>query len=484
MSRTFGAAVLSRLGKPVFSKLFHLKFAAGFVASAVILASVVSTSPLVAGGMVPNEKGPTAQNKLPKGASSVWWQRVQRGLAAGEYNPSRNKRGLQAPNRAHNLRTYFSTKGIDLYEREVDWPLVGLSLNAMGRGDLLSPVKAGIVARAGKRVEIRRPGVVEWYENTPKGLEQGFTLDRLAKGEGALVLDIAVDRAKALLRGDYIEMQTASGRRLRYSKLVAIDANGTKLASRMETPSPGHLHLVVDDAKAVYPIVIDPLLTAIEDAFLETNRSGPDFFDPPAFGISVDSAGDVNADGFDDVVVGAWGWDGGETTEGAAFVFLGSAVGIVGNTPETAHAHIESNLAAGRLGWSVAGAGDVNGDGAGDIVVGAYLYDSIRSFSEINANTGQPWGDLQVTGAAFVFHGSATNGITGTNPLDADAFLQAHALETFLGASVASAGDINGDGFSDIILGAPWTVSPFRKFRALLPTMSRPTTAAVIPVPP
>ena len=271
------------------------------------------------------------------------------------------------------------------------------------------------MARAGKRVEIRRPGVVEWYENTAKGLEQGFTLEHPAKGTGALVLDIAVDRAKALLRGDYIEMQTASGRRLRYSKLVVIDANGTKLASRMETPSPGHLHLVVDDAKAVYPIVIDPLLTAIEDAFWRLTDLVR-IFRSPAFGISVDSAGDVNADGFDDVVVGAWGWDGGEVTEGAAFVFLGSPSGIVGNTPETAHAHIESNQAAARLGWSVAGAGDVNNDGAGDIVVGAYLYDSIRNFSETNTPTGDPWGDLQVTGAAFVFHGSAANGITGQVP--------------------------------------------------------------------
>ena len=49
--------------------------------------------------------------------------------------------------------------------------------------------------------------------------------------------------------------------------------------------------------------------------------------------------------------------------EGAAFVFLGSAAGIADGNPATAAAQLESNQADARLGWSVAGAGDVNGDG-------------------------------------------------------------------------------------------------------------------------
>ena len=71
---------------------------------------------------------------LPRGASQNWWRRVQRGLAESEYYPSHNRRGLQAPNRAHNLRTYFGPTGIRLHDRTaVGGPeLAGLTLAGIG----------------------------------------------------------------------------------------------------------------------------------------------------------------------------------------------------------------------------------------------------------------------------------------------------------------------------------------------------------------
>jgi hypothetical protein len=169
---------------------------------AMALPGATGSGPAADDGDVSGKEARPARTKLPKGVSADWWQRVQRGLAAAEYNPSRNSRGLQAPNRAHNLRTYFSPDGIHLRDRMLDRPLVGLSLSGTGRGDALAPVTAGDVARSGKRIEIRRPGIVEWYENTAKGLEQGFTLEGRPDGEGALVLDMAVKHARARLRGD------------------------------------------------------------------------------------------------------------------------------------------------------------------------------------------------------------------------------------------------------------------------------------------
>jgi len=275
--------------------------------------------------------GSVSPAKAPNGVSANWWRSVQRGLAEAEYHPSKSAKGLQAPNRAHNLRTYFGPTGIRLHDRTAvgGTRLVGLSLAGLGRGGDLAPVAAGQVAQSGKRVEIRRPGIVEWYENTPKGLEQGFTLATRVGGKGKLVLEIAVERAKALLRGNFIEMRTDSGRRLRYGKLIVQDATGRILVSRLEAPSPQRIRLVVVDAGAVYPLVIDPLVTGTRDAILESNDPDTGSFDSAIFGNSVAGAGDVNGDGFADVIVGAPGWDNGLFDEGAAFVFLGSAGGIV-----------------------------------------------------------------------------------------------------------------------------------------------------------
>jgi flavodoxin len=155
-------------------------------------------------------------------------------------------------------------------------------------------------------------------------------------------------------------------------------------------------------------------------------------------GISVAGAGDVDGDGYADVVVGAATYDAGETDEGAAFVFLGSAAGILDADPAAAATQIESNQAGAWLGWSVAGAGDLNGDGYGDIIVGASDYDAGETDE----------------GAAFVFLGSAA-GIPDGDPTSANARLEADQAYAYLGWSVAGAGDLNGDGYGDVIVGAP-----------------------------
>ena len=190
-----------------------------------------------------------------------WWKNVQRNLAEYEYHPSENGKGLQAPNRAHNLRTYFDSTGIRVYDRTEaagSPELAGLSLVRIGRGDALVPVSEGKVSHAGTRVEIRRDRIVEWYENSAKGLEQGFTLEQQPPGEGPLVLELAVAGAQATLDYQSVMLTTNQGRRLRYGKLIAIDAAENTLNSRMEVPSPQHIRLVIQDTGANYPLIIDP----------------------------------------------------------------------------------------------------------------------------------------------------------------------------------------------------------------------------------
>ena len=374
-----------------------------------------------------------------------WWRGMQHRVAASEYQPRQSRAGLQAANRAHNLRTYFDGSGIRVHDRTAPatTELIGLSLIGIGRHDTMRPVKPGTVHRVDGRVEIRRRGITEWYENSAQGLEQGFTIESRAAGQTALILDLAVDHARAELRGDTIDLVTHAGRRLHYGKLLAEDSRGLVLASRLDVPAPDRVRLVIEDTGATYPLLIDPLLTGQPDARLESNQSDPEGHGTPEFGFSVSSAGDVNGDGFGDVIVGAPGWDGGQQGEGAAFIFLGSAGGIVGADPSTAHAHLESDQALAAFGVSVSGAGDVNHDGFDDVIVGANFYDSTL-----------PGTQLAVTGAAFVFLGSAA-GIQGRDPATAHARVFANKHESEFGEVVSSAGDVNSDGFDDVIVCAP-----------------------------
>jgi hypothetical protein len=147
------------------------------------------------------------------------------------------------------------------------------------------------------------------------------------------------------------------------------------------------------------------------------------------FGTSVAGAGDVNGDGFDDVIVGAYAYDSLETDEGSAYVFYGSDTGTVDAFSWTS----ESDQEHAWFGYSVAGAGDVNGDGYADVIVGAYGYDNPQSME----------------GRAYAFHGSVM-GLSTTPSWTAEG----NRNYACFGVAVAGAGDVNGDGYSDVTVGA------------------------------
>ncbi len=158
---------------------------------------------------------------------------------------------------------------------------------------------------------------------------------------------------------------------------------------------------------------------------IESNQAGPQY------GFSLSTAGDVNGDGFDDVVIGANFYDNGQADEGAAFVYHGSAAGL-----EMAPAWTgESNQGSAAYGTRASAAGDVNGDGFGDVIVGAVTYD--------NGQTDE--------GRIYVHHGS----VAGLSTV-ADWTVESNQDFANLGKAAASAGDVNADGFDDVIVGAPF----------------------------
>ena len=143
------------------------------------------------------------------------------------------------------------------------------------------------------------------------------------------------------------------------------------------------------------------------------------------FGNAVAKAGDVNGDGYDDVIVGAWTAD--PYDIGRAYIFYGGPA--ADTSPDVS---LIGEAAENNFGTSVAGAGDVNGDGYDDVIVGAWLYGGERG-----------------PGRAYIFYG-------GPSPdTQADLVLNGEASGDQFGVDVASAGDINGDGYGDVIVGAP-----------------------------
>jgi len=164
-------------------------------------------------------------------------------------------------------------------------------------------------------------------------------------------------------------------------------------------------------------------------------------------GFSVSSAGDVNGDGFADIIVGARANDGGGYAAGAAYVIFGKSGGFgslldLASLSPTDGFRIKGEQTGDQAGFDVSSAGDVNGDGFADILVGAWSND----------------GGGDNAGAAYVIFGKASGfaGLVALGTLAAsDGFkIQGDLIRDYAGGSVSSAGDVNGDGFADLVIGA------------------------------
>jgi hypothetical protein len=141
-------------------------------------------------------------------------------------------------------------------------------------------------------------------------------------------------------------------------------------------------------------------------------------------GTQIGAAGDIDGDGVPDVILGAnYSSPNGLFQAGSAFVYSGQTGSLLWR--------FDGSNSAEWLGHSTAGIGDVNGDGFGDVIVGAPKATPQAAFR---------------AGAAYIFSGA-----------DGTLILQFNGANTndYFGTSVASAGDIDGDGVEDVVVGAP-----------------------------
>ncbi len=389
--------------------------------------------------------GDTVDSNKDYGAATLndgWWSMAKKHLVESEYNVTMSDRSpvegvessYQAPNRAYNFRTYFMDDRIVITSRksEEDWKCV-LTPEGYGRGKSFHALTRGAPAVFDNRVEYDCSGLTEWYLNSDSGLEQGFTIvERLAGASGESFWiemkvsgDLTFEIAPA---GDSINFYETGGRLvLQASDLYTIDSGGAELECRFDYGAErDRLRIMLEDQAAEYPVFIDPSYTApIMTPLWEYEGEQNNEY----LGYSTASAGDVNADGYADVIVGAPNYDTCSSNVGRVFVFHGSSAG-----PEQSPSWTKYGPRSGsRLGHSVNSAGDVNNDGYDDVIIGS-----------ISASCCAPGGE------AYVYHGSAS----GLNTTAGWNYACSHWSAEF-GYSLASAGDVNQDDYADVIVGAP-----------------------------
>ncbi len=220
------------------------------------------------------------------------------------------------------------------------------------------------------------------YKNDENGLRQNFIINKKPVGNKNLEVKIHLDNKDLYASLDdeqTLKLKDKQGKTiLRYDGLKVWDAKNNLLSAHMELNKKNTLEIIVNDSNAVYPVTIDPLNHTAE--------------------------------------------------------WTGTAVGILPTI-------INQTAIDAAYGYSVAGVGDVNGDGYADVAIGA------PGLIDVISGTGT----LASVGAVFVYYGSSNGLSTTPNAKLQPSTCVAGAL---FGFSIAG-GDIDGDGKSDIIVGAP-----------------------------
>ena len=231
----------------------------------------------------------TAESGAPAALRAATVAAVQK-QASDAYRVDGAGGRLVAINATQGLRAEFSPEGVRVTSISDPgrWTFQ-LGPSRWGCEGRLAEVPGATPEVRGNRVEYGREGLRTWYLNGPLGLEQGFTLGAspCREGRGNVVIalgggDLSTEVSE---QGDTVHLRDPGGSEvLHYSDLYVVDAAGRQLASALEA-TPGGLSIRFDDAGAVYPIEVDPLVWTEQQ---ELTAPGGESFDRFGFAVAVE----------------------------------------------------------------------------------------------------------------------------------------------------------------------------------------------------
>ncbi len=314
-----------------------------------------------------------------------------------------------------------ATSSIDL--ADADWRLIG-------DDDTSGDQSGKDVSDAGDVDGDGYDDVLIGGPNIDDGATNGGGVYLVMGGDLGTVPDYQLYDSETLLMGE------GAGDRVGEAQAAAGDVDGDGLADVLV--GAGSNDDAGTDAGKAYLVFGDSLVSgdmSLADAdYGWTGEAAAD-----KAGFSVDGVGDLDGDGLDDLVIGAWGNDDGGANAGKVYVVLSSALPAHASSLASATYALVGEGADDYAGYSAVFAGDVDADGTADLLVGAY--------GDAPAGTR--------SGRSYLVYGSTLSGTATLDLASADHRFAGEAASDLSGIRVAAAGDVDNDGMDDLLIGAP-----------------------------